>query len=106
MVSERPARSTLASTLTGPTSGGRMKCIVAERAVRAGSPIASSKPRITIAITYPPSGPLGVAHPSVIAPSQASSPAGASAVASSNAYSLIGRGTLSASRGLCVTRRV
>ena len=31
-VSERPARSTVAPTRTGPTSGGRRKCMVAERA--------------------------------------------------------------------------
>ena len=50
-VSERPSRSTCARTVTGPVSGTRRKCMVAERALRSGSPTASSSARRTIAIT-------------------------------------------------------
>ena len=51
MLSERPARSTVALTVTGPVSGTRMKCIVAERAWRSGSSTAISMARSTIAMT-------------------------------------------------------
>ena len=50
-LSERPARSSAAVTVTGPGSGTRRKCIVTDRAWRSRSPTAISRARITIAIT-------------------------------------------------------
>ena len=48
---ERPARSTVALTSTGPATGGATKCTVSERGRRAGSSTAATIARVRIVET-------------------------------------------------------